>query len=189
MTKKNNLNLVERIAFVNNVVDLSKSGGRYEPVLYDYAFRIATVIFFTDIDIKDMTQEQLSDLAFSDETTKLMNETPRKYILGTLNKACREKIEIERQQYMAVYEATAKNQPFEELMQLAAEVVTGIGNQFDMDKMIEKISKENLKKPVPKKDDKGGPKTPDGLLTGAPVVRFPTIDTVATGAAESAAKE
>ena len=156
MTKKNNLTLVERIAFVNNVVDLSKSGGRYEPVLYDYAFRIATVIFFTDIDIKDMTQEQLSDLAFSDETTKLMNEIPRKYILGTLNKACREKIEIERQQYMAVYEATAKNKPFEELMQLAAEVLTGIGEQFDMDKMIEKISKENLKKPV-KKDKKKEP--------------------------------
>ena len=187
MTKKNNLTLVERIAFVNNVVDLSKSGGRYEPVLYDYAFRIATVIFFTDIDIKDMTQEQLSDLAFSDETTKLMNETPRKYIIGTLNKACREKIEIERQQYMAVYEATAKNQPFEELMQLAADVMTGIGNQFDMNKMIEKISKENLKKPVD--SDKYSIKTPDGMLTGAPVVRFPTIDTVATGAAESDAKE
>lgn len=150
MTKKNNLTLVERIAFVNNVVDLSKSGGRYEPVLYDYAFRIATIIFFTDTNTKDMTQEQLSDLAFSDETTKLMNEAPRKYILGTLNKACREKIEIERQQYMAVYEAAAKNQPFEELMQLVAEVFTGIGEQFDMNKMIEKIAEENLKKPVEK---------------------------------------
>ena len=89
----------------------------------------------------------------------------------------------------AAYEAAAKNQPFTELMQLVSEVLTGIGEQFDMNKMIEKIAEENLKKPVPKKDDKGGPKTPEGMLTGAPVVRFPTIDTVATGAAESAAKE
>lgn len=186
---KNNLNLIERISFVDNVVDLSKSSNRYNPALYDYAFRITTVIFFTDVDTTGMNQNQLSDLAFSDETTKLMNEAPRKYILNTLNKACREKIEIERQEYMAAYEAAAKNQPFTELMQLVSEVLTGIGEQFDMNKMIEKIAEENLKKPVPKKDDKGGPKTPDGMLTGAPVVRFPTTDTVATAAAESAAKE
>lgn len=186
---KNNLNLEERIQFVDGVVDLSKRNGKYDPALYDYAFRIAAVVYFTDTDTTSMDQNALSELAFSDETTKMMNETPRKYILGTLNKACREKIEIERQQYMALFEATAKNQPFTELMQLASEVLTGIGEQFDMNKMIKKIAEENLKKPVPKKDDKGGTKTPDGLLTGAPVVRFPTTDTVATAAAESAAKE
>lgn len=186
---KNNLNLEERIQFVDGVVNLSKYNGKYNPALYDYAFRITSVVYFTDTDTTGMDQNALSELAFSDETTKMMNEAPRKYILGTLNKACREKIEIERQQYMALFEATAKNQPFTELMQLVSEVLTGIGEQFDMNKMIEKIAEENLKKPVPKKDDKGGPKTPEGMLTGAPVVRFPTIDTVATGAAESAAKE
>ena len=186
---KNNLGVIDRISFVKNVLEVSKLGDQYEPALYDYAFRITTVIYFTDIDTSNMTQDQLSDIAFSDETTKLMNEAPRKYILNTLNKACREKIEIERQEYMAAYEAAAKNQPFTELMQLVSEVLTGIGEQFDMNKIIEKIAEENLKKPVPKKDDKGGPKTPEGMLTGAPVVRFPTIDTVATGAAENAAKE
>lgn len=119
-----------------------------------------------------MNQDQLSELAFSDETTKMMNETPRKYILGTLNKACREKIEIERQQYMALFEATAKNQPFEELMKLLSEVMTGIGEQFDMKKMIEAIAEENLKKPVPK-NDKWSVKTPEGALDGTPAVKFP----------------
>ena len=172
MTKKNNLNLKERIDFVNGVVDLAKHNGHYDPALYDYAFRIVTVAYFTDTNVGDMDAEQLSDLAFSDETTKLMNEAPRKYILGTLNKACREKIEIERQQYMALFEATAKNQPFEQLMQLVSEVLTGIGEQFNMQEMIEKIAEENLKKPV-QKDDKWRVKTPEGMLDGALAVKFP----------------
>lgn len=168
---KNNLNLEERIQFVDDVVDLSKRNGKYNPALYDYAFRIATVIYFTDIDTTGMDQNALSELAFSDETTKMMNEAPRKYILGTLNKACREKIEIERQQYMALFEAAAKNQPFEELMQLASDVLNGIGEQFNMKEMIEKIAEENLKKPV-QKDDKWRVKTPEGMLDGAPAVKF-----------------
>lgn len=168
---KNNLNLEERIQFVDGVVDLSKYNGKYNPALYDYAFRIAAVVYFTDTDTDGMDQNALSELAFSDETTKMMNETPRKYILGTLNKACREKIEIERQQYMALFEATAKNRPFEELMKLLSEVITGIGEQFDMKKMIETIAEENLKKPV-QKDDKWNVETPEGMLDGAPAVKF-----------------
>ena len=169
---KNNLNLEERIQFVDGVVDLSKHNGKYDPALYDYAFRIAAVVYFTDTDTDGMDQSALSELAFSDETTKMMNETPRKYILGTLNKACREKIEIERQQYMALFEATAKNQPFEELMKLFSEVLNGIGEQFNMKEMIEKIAEENLKKPV-QKNDKWNVKTPEGMLDGAPVEKFP----------------
>lgn len=163
---KNNLNLEERIQFVDGVVDLSKRNGKYDPALYDYAFRIAAVVYFTDTDTTGMDQNALSELAFSDETTKMMNEVPRKYILGTLNKACREKIEIERQQYMALFEATAKNKPFEELMQLAAEVLNGIGEQFNMKEMIKTISEENMKKPVV--DNSYSIKTPEGKLDGIP---------------------
>lgn len=164
---KNNLNLEDRIQFVNGVVNLSKHNGKYDPALYDYAFRITAVVYFTDVDTTGMDQNALSELAFSDETTKMMNEAPRKYILGTLNKACREKIEIERQQYMALFEATAKNKPFEDLMQLAAEVLNGIGEQFNMKEMIKTISEENMTKPV--LDNSYSVKTPEGLLDGAPV--------------------
>lgn len=150
MTKKDNLTLKERVDFVKDVVDLASPNGVYEPALYDYALRIATVAYFTDTNVNELSGEELSDLAFSGETTKLMNEAPRKYILGTLNKACREKIEIDRQKYLAAFEAAAKNQPFTELLQLATEVLNGIGEQFDMNKMIEKIAEENAKKPVAK---------------------------------------
>lgn len=91
MDAKNNLTLAERILFVDSVVSLSERNGRYEPALYDYAFRITTLIMFTGLETEELSQDQMSELAFSDETTKLMNEAPRKYILTTLNKACREK--------------------------------------------------------------------------------------------------
>lgn len=171
MSEKYNLTLKERIDFVDSVVDLSKRNGHYDPALYDYAFRIATVAYFTDTNVNDLDGEQLSDLAFSDDTTNLMNETPRKYILGTLNKACREKIEIERQQYMALFEATAKNQSFEDIMQLATDVLNGIGEQFNMKEMIKTISEENMKKPVA--DDGYSIKTPEGLLDGDSVIVLP----------------
>ena len=150
MTKKNNLTLGERIQFVNEVVSLSERDGQYDPALYDYAFRIVSVAYFTDTDVNALTQEQLSNLAFSDETTKMMNEAPRKYILGTLNKACREKIEITRQKYMALYEAAAKNQPWTELIQLIAEVADNLQKQLDVKDIIKTISEENAKHPVVK---------------------------------------
>ena len=152
MTKKNNLTLCERIQFVNEVISLSEHDGKYDPALYDYAFRIVSVAYFTDTDVNALTQGQLSDLAFSDETTKMMNEAPRKYILGTLNKACREKIEIERQQYMALYEAAAKNQPWTELIQLIAEVADNLQKQLDVKDIIKTISEENAKHPVAKNE-------------------------------------
>lgn len=181
MSEKYNLTLKERVDFVNAVVDLASPNGIYEPALYDYALRIAAVAYFTDTNVNELDGEQLSNLAFSDETTQMMNEAPRKYILGTLNKACREKVEIDRQKYLAVFEAAAKNQPFEQLMQLATEVLNGIGEQFDMNKMIEKIAEENAKKPVA--NDGYHIKTPEGVLTGAPVVNFST-DTVNIAAKE-----
>ena len=186
MNAKDNLTLKERIDFVDGVVDLAKTGGQYDPALYDYAFRITAVVYFTDVTVEGMTQDQLSELAFSDETTKMMNEAPRKYILGTLNKACREKIEIERQQYMALFEAAAKNQPFEELMQLASDVLNGIGEQFNMKEMIEKIAEENLKKPV-QKNDKWRVKTPEGMLDGAQAINIAEL--VSTGSISAEGKE
>lgn len=48
MEAKNNLTLKERMDFVDGVVDLAKTGGQYDPALYDYAFRITAVVYFTD---------------------------------------------------------------------------------------------------------------------------------------------
>ena len=63
-------------------------------------------------------------------------------------------------------------------MQLAAEVLSGIGDQFDMNKMIEKIAEENLKKPVEK--DNYSVKTPEGTLDSAPSIDTAELISAAT---------
>lgn len=143
MIKKDTLSLGDRILFVKSVVVLSKSDGIYEPALYDYAFRIASVALFTDTDVSKMNQDELADVAFSDETTKMMNETPRKYILNTLNKACREKIELEREQIMAAYRASVQNEPWAKLVEVLNDVATKIGDSFDSDKILKAIVANN----------------------------------------------
>ena len=49
-------------------------------------------------------------------------------------------------------------------MKLAADVLNGIGEQFNMKEMIKTISEENMKKPVV--DNSYIIKTPEGLLDG-----------------------
>ncbi len=146
MIKKDTLSLGDRILFVRSVVELSKSDGIYEPALYDYAFRITSVALFTDTDVSKMDQDELAEIAFSDETTKMMNETPRKHILNTLNKACREKIELEREQIMAAYRASVQNEPWVKLVEVLNDVVTKIGDSFDSDKILKAIVANNASK-------------------------------------------
>jgi hypothetical protein len=146
MIKKDTLSLGDRILFVRSVVELSKNDGIYEPALYDYAFRITSVALFTDMDVSKMDQNELAKIAFSDETTKMMNEAPRKYILNTLNKACREKIELEREQIMAAYRASVQNEPWAKLVDVLNDVVTKIGDSFDSDKILKAIVANNTSK-------------------------------------------
>ena len=54
----------------------------------------------------------------------------------------------------------------------------GIGDQFDMNKMIKKIAEENLKKPVEK--DNYSVKTPEGMLDGAPSIDTTELISAAT---------
>ena len=49
-------------------------------------------------------------------------------------------------------------------MKLAAEVLNGIGEQFNMKEMIKTISEENMTKPV--FDNSYSVKTPEGALDG-----------------------
>lgn len=49
-------------------------------------------------------------------------------------------------------------------MKLAADVLNGIGEQFNMKEMIKAISEENMKKPVT--DNSYSVKTPEGALDG-----------------------
>lgn len=139
---RNSLSIEERSEFVNNVYDLSVVGGEYNPALYDYSFRINFLIFFTDIMTEDKSQDELSNMAFSEETDELIfKNTKTKNIANILNKACREKVEIEKQKWMINYEAEKKNQIFEFL----ANILTDISNTIDPVEVMKKAMNDKSK--------------------------------------------
>lgn len=135
MNKKNNLTLAERLMFVETVVTFSKNENNYEPALYDYAFRMATVIFFTDANVEEMTQEEMESLAFSKEITDMMREAPRKFVLETLNKACREKITMEREIWMTAYDNALRNQPWEKIVDAVTQLADEFNKQFSAESL------------------------------------------------------
>lgn len=147
MEKKNNLSLGERLMFADTVVNFSKAGGKYEPALYDYAFRMATVIYFTDIDVSTMDQNEMEEIAFSKDVTDMMREVPRKYILDTLNKVCREKIAMEREVEMAAYNNTLRNEPWNKVADLISEAVKELGEQFTSENLVKAILAEQNTSP------------------------------------------
>lgn len=139
MNKKNTITLAERLMFVNTVVKFSKNEGTYEPALYDYAFRMATVIFFTDANVENMEQDEMENLAFSKEVTDMMREIPRKFVLETLNKACREKISMEREQWMAAYNGLIQNEPWNKITESITGFVNDFSKQFNTDEFARAI--------------------------------------------------
>lgn len=147
MEKKNNLSLGERLMFVDTVINFSKAGGKYEPALYDYAFRMATVIYFTDIDVSTMDQGEMEEVAFSKDVTDMMREVPRKYILDTLNKACREKIAMEREAEITAYNNALRNEPWNKVVNLISEVAKEFGEQFTSENLVKAILAEQNAQP------------------------------------------
>lgn len=135
------MNISDRVMFVNSVVDMSKASGRYEPALYDYAFRINVAIFFTDIDTADKTMDELSDIAFSDEIDAIINDSKNASLIGSLNSACREKIKIENDLYKIAYETTMKNEPWEAIV----DIIDDFAKQFDLKKIARTIVRERIK--------------------------------------------
>lgn len=135
------MNVSDRVMFVNSVVDMSKASGRYEPALYDYAFRINVAIFFTDIDTAEKTMDELSDIAFSDEVDAILHDSKNTSLIESLNAACREKIKMESDLYKITYETTMKNEPWEAIV----DIIDDFAKQFDLKKIARTIVRERIK--------------------------------------------
>ena len=139
MTFKKTISTAERVLFVNTVVALSKNDDVYEPALYDYAFRICMVIFFSDSSTKDISQDQLDALAYSEDVDKFMFNSPQKYLISGLNKACREKISMEREEFMAAYDNYLHNKPWDEVFKLINTTLTQFNEQLDVKNLVQTI--------------------------------------------------
>lgn len=145
MTFKKNISTAERVMFVNTVTALSKNDGVYEPALYDYAFRINVVIFFSDAETKDIPQDQLDALAYSEDVDKFMFNSAQKYLISGLKKACREKLAMEREEWMSAYDNYLRNKPWNEIFELINTILTQFSEQFDVKNLVRTIAEESNK--------------------------------------------
>lgn len=140
---KNYLSLKERVMFVNNVRQMCEMNGTYSPALYDYAFRVNIALFFTDMIKDEMSADEITDVAYNDEITKMIIGS-HKNILTGLAKACREEIEHDYETKKMEKEYALKNQPWEDMIS----VFEDLAAQLDVKEMVKTIAQENMKKPV-----------------------------------------
>ena len=140
MNIKDNISPAERILFVDSVFSMCKIKDKYEPAIYDYAFRINIITFFTDIDLINKTQEELTNIAYSQDCNKILSEeSTRKYVILSLDKACKEKIKIEQDKIMCIYQAMAYNDPIRKIAEVVDEFLKNINDQINIDQIVDTI--------------------------------------------------
>jgi len=139
MNFKRNITLDGRIGFVNAVMNICSIDGNYEPALFDYAFRVAILMYFTDEDILGKDSEALNEIVYTSDFNDIMNQD---YVIDSLYSACRERISIAREQTIAKY--NVEHDPLTKI----ADAIEAISKQFDMEAMIKQIAAENAKRPI-----------------------------------------
>lgn len=150
---KSVLNVSERILFVNTVMNQCYVDGRYEPALYDYAFNIALSIFCTDVDTENKTMDELSEIAFSDELYNIVASDDMIRLVKSLDRACKEKIQLENKMILEAFSAQIKNEPWNAI----ANSISDVANKFNTDEIIKKVLSENSKKNLSISNGQGTP--------------------------------
>lgn len=146
MEYKSNITLAERVAFTNSVIETATVNNSYEPALYDFAFRINAVIFFSDTKVAGADNEALNAIAYSDMADELLyGDKQRKAVLTSLDKACKEKIHYQREEQMAIYSSVVNPDPVSRLVDLLQEIVDSVKDQFDPEAIVKSIIAEREK--------------------------------------------
>lgn len=73
MNFKENISVDNRIGFVNAVMSICEIDGDYEPALFDYAFRVAVLMYFTDEDIEGKSADELNTIVYDFNFTEDMS--------------------------------------------------------------------------------------------------------------------
>lgn len=102
MTIKKSIPPQDMIDLISGVIDLSSIDGEYFPALFSYAFRVATIKFFSDYEFeKDeeglIVQDTACRVAFEDGIfEEIINKSPQVFMLRD---ACKEQIQLNQERY------------------------------------------------------------------------------------------
>lgn len=140
MKYKSNISVAERVAFVNSVVDKCKLDNLHSPALYDFAFRLNAVAFFTVTDMSDMDLDAVNELVFSSWVDDLIyGDESRKRIFDGLDAACKEAIRYEREEYMEVYKAAVHPDGLVELAKSLKDIWGEVKAQIDPETIMKAV--------------------------------------------------
>ena len=112
----------EQSAFVNDVTQAIMVDGVRDYALVDYAFRVAMVRFFTDVNYA-FTEKQWAALVYGTTIIAAIRSVADGAV-AILQTACKEKIKAEYKMELAVIETFAKPDPLDRIA-TAVESVTG----------------------------------------------------------------
>ena len=140
---KSTLTLSDRFNFVKDVVENCEINGKYEPAVFTFSFKAMVLGYFTDADFKGMTHEEIENVVFSEQAESVVYPAPElKNILDELMRACREKIQLDREEWMVNYKAIAAPDG----LSLLADAVTNFAKEFtdkiDARQILKEVVKE-----------------------------------------------
>lgn len=87
------LSLEEQINFCNCVINQVFAGGDYIPAVYDFALRFATLIYYTNIEIKTLSASIMNEAVYQSRAIAYIKERINNEQYTALCAATKEKIE------------------------------------------------------------------------------------------------
>lgn len=149
-----NLNIVEKIAFVNDVVDYVISGDKFDPIIRDLMFKFTVIQYFTDIEF-DIDEgksnlEQIEEFITESNLYEVITAKIHKEVIHELDKAVNDKIFFMSGVKMNDLEYSVTkliDEIFEKVSQFDMNSITKMIEDYTPDNLLDTYSKsESMKK-------------------------------------------
>lgn len=115
MKIKKNISVQDRIDFVNFVVNSCEIDGKHVHALFDFVWRAAVVMWFTDALNGAYTQDEMCDYVYSKEGIEIVNNPDIAEVVSGLYEACMSEIKDRREEFMVIYNDMAHPDPLDKI--------------------------------------------------------------------------
>lgn len=115
MEIKKNISVQDRVDFVNFVVNSCEIDGRHVHALFDFVWRTAVVMWFTDALSGEYTQDEMCDYVYSKEGIDIVNDPDIAEVLSGLYEACTNEIKDRREEFMVIFKDMSHPDPLDRI--------------------------------------------------------------------------
>ena len=153
MDIKKNITLEERIQFVNVVCDMCERNGKLYYALFDYAWRVAVIMFFApDTKLENMSADEMAEYVYSQQGVEIVEHPDIAVITAGLYEACEAEMKDRREKNMRAFNEANHPDPLDRIADAFAEIGGTLTKLSDKDFLIELVKEmqknETAKKPI-----------------------------------------